>query len=345
MLRNTAVAIGLLGALATAHAEDSPIPAKRVQTTATESTLALAVASLAKQSGIDFDLTAVDGSSKVEPIPATDFWLAAENLAKQTGTRFGPHAGKVKFSKGAAAPGSVDGPFRVGVKLVTARRDSDTGASVCDVLLEVAWEPRFPVYLIDDVPKIDAAKAGGESFKAGASTGRVATAGFRQFSTVRLHGIPRGAAAIDVLSGSFDVIAAEKLLAVEFKILTDDKPVSQTLDGVKVTLAPVKRVGKAAQFDFQLEYPPGHPEFESFEQWASANKLKLYAPDHRTGLEPTDYATNEAGRRIAASYSFEASPGKPALPADLKGWRAVYETAGPMVKRTVKFELKGIALP
>ena len=58
---------------------------------------------------------------------------------------------------------------------------------------------------------------------------------------VRVLGIPRSAATLDVLSGSFRVVASEKLLAVEFKELTSDKPATQTIDGVKVALQPVKR--------------------------------------------------------------------------------------------------------
>ena len=349
MPRLTLAVLALLGALPQAPAQESPkpgpIPARRVQTTAAENTLALAAASIGKQSGIDFDLPAVLGSAQVEPIPATDFWRAAEALAKQTGTRLSVVGGKVKFAKGVFGPSSVDGPFRVSVKQVTAKRDFDTDSSTYDVLLEVTWEPRFPVYMIDDVPKIASATAGKDVLKAAASTGRVPTLGFRQLAMVRLQGLPRSATTIDVLSGSFNVVAAERLLAVEFKELTADKPATQTLNGVKVTLAPVKRSGGRVQFDFNLEYPPGHPEFESFEQWASANRLRLYAPNGRNGIETPDYNTNEAGRRIAASYSFDAPAGKPNPMADLKGWRAVYETSGPMVVQTVKFELKGIALP
>lgn len=349
MLRFTLTSFAILGAISGAVAQESPKPGPiapmRVQTTAAESTLGLAIASLKKQSGIEFDLAGADASAKVEPIPATDFWIAVESLAKQTGARIAPVAGKVRLTKGTCGPSSVDGPFRTSVKQVTARRDFDTDTSVYQVLLEVTWEPRFPVYLIDDVPKITAASAGKETVKVGASTGRVPTLGFRQLATVRLTGIPRGATAIDVLSGSFSVVAAEKLLAFDFKDLTSDKPLSQTDHGVKVTLHPVKRSGKVALFDFNLEYPPSHPEFESFELWASANKLKLYPPNNRNGLEPTDYSTSEAGRRIAASYSYEAPAGKPAPLVDLKGWRAVYETSGPMVTQMVKFELKGIALP
>jgi len=347
MTRLLCIALGLLGAATFARAQESgkpdPIAAKRVQTTAAESTLALAAASIAKQSGIDLDLTAVDGTAKVGPIPFTDFWLAVEALAQQTGSRLVPTGGKVKFVKGPAAPSSVDGPFRVSVKGVTAKRDFDTGESACDVQLEVAWEPRFPVTMIDNSPKVEVAKTGGESFKAGAGTGRVPTTGFIHSATVRVQGIPRSAATLDVLGGTFRVVASEKQLAVEFKDLTSDKPAIQTLDGVKLTLKPVKRLTGSAQFDFNLEYPASHPEFESFELWASANKLKLYAPDNRNAFEPADYSTDESGRRIAASYSFPSPAGKP-LP-DLKGWRAVYETPGPMLVQTVKFELKAIALP
>ena len=349
MLRFILASIALLGAIPGAPAQESPKPAPiaatRVRITEAESTLGLATASLKKQSGIDFDLAAVNSAAKVEPIPATDFWLAAEALAKQTGTHLSIAGDKVRFTKGASGPSSVEGPFRVSVKQVIAKRDFDTDTTAYAITLDVSWEPRFPVYMIDDVPKIDTATAGGKEVKALTGGGRMPTVGFRQLSTVRLEGIPRSAATLDVLRGSFRVVAAEKLLAVEFKDLTADKPLTQTSDRVKVILQPVKRSGKLTIFDINLEYPPSHPEFESFEQWASANKLKLYPPNNRNGLEPTDYSTSEAGRRIAASYSYETPAGKPAPLADLKGWRAVYETSGPMVVQTVKFELKGIALP
>ncbi len=349
MLRFALTPFLFLGAISGAEAQESPklgpIAATRVQTTSAESTLALASASLKKQSGIDFDIAGADAAAKVEPIPATDFWLAVESLAKQTGSRIAPVAGKVRFTKGAPGPSSVDGPFRVSVKQVTAKRDFDTDTSAYAVQLEVTWEPRFPVYMIDDVPKIGAATAGGKPLKALTGGGRVPTVGFRQLSAVRLEGIARTASTIDVLSGTFSVVAAEKLLAVEFKDLTADKSVSQTKDGVTVTLQPIKRSGKLTIFDITMEYPPSHPEFESFELWASANKLKLYPPSAAKGFEPTDYSISEAGRRIAATYTYEAPAGKPAPLADLKGWRAVYETSGPMVVQTVKFELKGIALP
>lgn len=316
-----------------------PIAAKRVQSS--EATLGPALAAIAKQSGIEIDFASVDGSAKVEPVPETDFWLALENLAKPSKTRFAPSAGKVKFAKGPLPPSSVEGPFRVSVKQVTARRDFDSDVTNYDVLLEVSWEPRFPVYLMDDTPKIVSASAGDQKLEALAGSGRVPTIGFRQLATVRLSGVPRSATNIDILKGTFNVVAAEKLLAVEFKDLTAAKPQMQTLDGVQVTLAPVKRISTRVQFDFNLEYPASHPQFESFELWASANKLKLYPPSNRAALEPGDYSTNEAGRRIAASYSFEPA----ANFADLKGWRAVYETGGPMTKMTVKFELKSIPLP
>ena len=337
--------IAVAGAIAQELPKPGPIGAMRVQTTAAESSLALAVASLKKQAGIDFDIAAMEGSAKVEPLATADFWLAVESLAKQTGARVGLNGNRVKFTKGTASPSSVDGPFRISVKQVAAKRDFDSDSTAYAVQLEIAWEPRFPVYMIDESLKIATATAGGNPAKASAGGGRVPTVGFRQLVTVRLDGIPRSAATIDVLSGSFNVVAAEKLWAVEFADLTGDKPLSQTKDGVTVKLQPVKRTGKTARFDFNLEYPPSHPEFESFEQWASANRLRLFPPNAAKGYEPTDYVTNETGRRIAASYSYDAPAGKPASFADLKGWRAVYETSGPMVTQTVKFELKAILLP
>jgi hypothetical protein len=277
------------------------------------------------------------------------FWAVLEKLADRTGSRIALDNGTVKLVKRPdgvkSSPSAIDGPFRVVVKKVLARKDFDTGLSEYEVHLEVMWEARFPVYLIDSEPSVKSATAGGKSRAADAPTGRVLPTGYSHTAVVRLRNIPRGASKIDTLSGSFRVVAAEKVLAVEFTDLTGDKPVSQTADGVKVTMRPIRKLEKRAELGFELEYPPSHPEFESFQLWAGANKLKLIGPDNRTTLVPSDFSTDENGRRVRADYNFSHPNGQAFTLPDLKGWRAVYQTPCPMVEQTVTFTLKDIELP
>ena len=310
--------------------------------------LAELLAEVSRQTGLSVE--AADGSAKAtaafDRIP---FWEAVEKLAGQTGHRVTVDGNKVKLLKLPAGvkppPAAVDGPFRAVVKRVTARKDFETGGAEYEVQLDVMWEPRFPVFLVDTDLRVTAATAGGQKPTAEPPSGRVLPVGYTHPATVRLKGVPRSAGKIDSLSGTFRVTAADHRLSVEFKDLTGDKPVSQTVEGVAVTLKPVRRLEKRVEFGFELEYPPGHPEFESFQLWAGGNRLRLTAPDNRTAYEPTDYSADETGRRVRAEYSFSGPNGQPFTLPDLKGWRAVYDTPCPMVERTVTLTFKDIELP
>lgn len=272
------------------------------------------------------------------------FWNVAEQLAAETNTRLRIQNGAVHFLPLATgivpAPSFIDGPFRVSVRQVIAKRDFETGSALTEVHLDLMWEPRFPVYLIDAEAKITEAKGEKNAYQTDAPSGRVAASGYSHSLVVRLKGIPREERKLDVLSGSLKLIAAEKMLAVEFKDLTADKPIVQTVAGVNVTLKPIKSANGQMEASFDLEYPPSHPEFESFQAWAATNKIRLIDPAN-TAFKTDDYNTAEHGRKISASYFFPAPKG----PLNLKGWRAIYETPCPMVEQEVRFTLKDILLP
>ena len=161
--------------------------------------------------------------------------------------------------------------------------------------------------------------------------------GYTQSATIRLKNVPRTATKIDELAGTFRLTAAPKRLAVEFQDLTGAKPVSQTVDGVTVTLNPMKKFEKRIEFGIELEYPISHPEFESFQQWSGSNTFKLLPPDNRSAYEPSDYGNEERGRKIRADYSFSGPNGTAFSLPDLKGWRVIYETPAPMVEQKFTF--------
>ncbi|MCU0702785.1 MAG: hypothetical protein MUF18_02220 [Fimbriiglobus sp.] len=326
-------------------AKPPPVPAARV-TVHRVGTLAEITAEIGQQAGITFDLSSADAAVKVEAkFDTTPVWEAVEKLAEQSGHFVGLIGNKVKLTRRpngvAAVPSAIDGPFRVVLKRVIARRDPERADTEYELQLEVQWEPRFPVYLIDTEPKATATVSG-KTFVADAVSVRVVPTGSTQTAVVRLKNVPREAKQLEELTGTFRVVAAAKVLAFEFADLTGEKPVSVSTDGVRVTLQPAQKLEKGVQFAVSAEYPNTHPEFESFQFWHGSNTFRLFPPNDRTGRKPTDQNLGEGGRRPSAEYAFT---GMAAPPDDRKGWRAVYETPCPMAEQEVKFTLKALKLP
>lgn len=349
MCRNFALALTIAAAgVASAADKPAPVAAKTVALKAA-GTLSDTLTEVAKQTGTAFDLTAADGTAKVNAnFNNVPFWAAVEAVADQAGCFVSVSGDKVRLGKRpkgvAAVPSGIDGPFRVVLKKVIARRDPELPDAEYELHLEVQWEPRFPVYLIDTEPKATAT-AGLQKLTADAASVRVIPTGYSHSAVVRLKNVPREAKQLDELTGSFRVVAAAKMLSVEFADLTGDKPVSQAVEGVTVTLHPVKKTAKRAEFRVELEYPATHPEFESFQQWSGTNQFRLHPPTDRAGLPPTDYSASESGRRVRSDYSFAGPNGTAFTLPDLKGWRVVYQTPCPMAEQEVKFTLKAVVLP
>lgn len=329
-------------------AKPAPVAAKTV-TVDKAATLAEATATLSKQTGLAFDLGGADGKAAIKAAAKNvPFWEAVEAVAADARCFVRVQGEKVVFTKRpdgvGAAPSSVDGPFRVVLRKVIARKDFEAAGTDHEFHLEVQWEPRFPVYLIDTEPQATAA-VGEQKQTTDSPAVRGMPTGYTHAAVVRLKNIPREAKRIDELTGTFRLVAADRMLAVEFKELTGDKPVTQTVDGVTLTLHPVVKYDKRAEFRVDLEYPETHPEFESFQQWSGANEFRLLAPNQATGLKPSTYSADERGRRVTATYNFSGPNGAAFALPNLKGWRVVYHTPGPMSEQTLTFKLKGITLP
>lgn len=347
----SSVFIAVIAAVWAADAPPKPPPvgAKPVTLQKADAPAGEVAAAVTAQTGLAVE--PVDPTRKLTvAFDRTPFWKAVGAMCDATAARPTVEGNKVKLvprATPAAAPWDADGPFRVAVKKVVARRDFDAAATEYELHLEVLWEPRFPVYLIDGEPRVEAVAAAGAKPTAAAPTGRVMPTGYSHQAVLRLTNVPRGAKTIDTLTGTFGVVAAEKLLAVEFADLTADQPVTKTVEGVAVTLRPVKTTDRRTEFALDLRYPPSHPEFESFQLWATANRLRLTAPDNRTTREchPDDSSVDAAGPRVRGEYNFPTAGPRAVTFGDRKGWRAVYETPGPMTEQTVRFTLKTIDLP
>ncbi len=328
-----------------------PVAAKAVTLTK-GGTLAAATAEMTKQTDIRFDFRPALGETKVRGgLTDVPFWDAVEALAADTKCFVGVQGSKLAFTPRPdgvpAPPSSISGPFRVVLKRVTAERDLEAAGTTCRVVLEVQWEPRFPVLLID-AEKVKAVAGQGTFADATAFEMKRPTHPHAHEVTIRLKDIPRDAKTLDELTGSFRLIAADKTLAVEFKDLTADTPTTMTTDGVGVTLLPAKGLAKRVEFGVKLVYPEGHPKMDSYQGgWSLANGFRLFAPGDPDG-RPFDSQQNvlDDGRNQELAYSYPNPAGvKFAAATDLKGWRAVYHTPGPMREQVVPFKLKGIPLP
>jgi hypothetical protein len=233
-------------------------------------------------------------------------------------------------------PSAVAGPFRVAVRQVSARLDTDAGR-VVELTLDCHWEPRLAVVRVSADPTLCLLRDNrGSKLTAPPPTGRAAPTGAAYTATVRIRGVPRSASTLDV-SGSFTVTAAERLLRFAVPSLAGPSTLAQ--DGVTVTVPPPRRADDVLIVTVISDYPAGHPLFESFESWTASNRCRLVGPGGRA-LAPTDFAVSEGGRRAEGAYRFPtAAVGNPAR------WGLEYDTPGPLREFAVRFELRGVPLP
>jgi hypothetical protein len=169
-------------------------------------------------------------------------------------------------------------------------------------------------------------------------------AGYAHTTTVRLNGLSRRSGKIAALSGEYTVTASPRMLPFRFDDLAK-LPAEQRQDGVTVKLVRFAREEDRWEAEFDLAYPAGQPEFESFESWASGNVLKLVSPGRGQVYAPDNFDLTEGSRRVRSTYRFRSAGGKGPEITDPKGWRLVYETPAPLVEFPVRFEFKDIPLP
>jgi hypothetical protein len=348
-MARTAVTIGLVLAISGPVSAQpvTPIAPKRGAVSA-GGTLEKALAAVQGWSGIPVETAGANLAKPVTLASQNDvpFWTALDSLAANTGHRIalGGKGQKVALVRhaGPQESTSVDGPFRVVVREVLARRDADTGLVTYEIKLDIHWEPRFPVFRIGNQMITAATDDKGTKLTATNEPGKVPTAGYLHQTTVKLTGIPRSATKIAKLDGTFTVTAAEKTIRFTF----DDPfktPASKSDAGVTATLARFAREDGLWEARMELAYPANLPAFESFESWLTDNKCRLVAPGSGKPYDPTDYELPAGGAKLVAVYRFKEDAAKGLTPS--KGWTLEYETPSPLVEYAVNFSLKDIDLP
>jgi len=309
--------------------------------------LRVVVEDLSKQTGLEVDISAMEG---VKPIKSAfdkaPFWAAVDSIAAQAGGRvvIGQRGKPVRIvpkDYRLEYPVSVDGPFRIAAKAVEARIDLQTGKRLYDLSLELAWEARLPVYRVDAHPIIEKARDdAGRAIEVKPFDGRLPVDGVAAQLRIPLEGLTRQSNQIALMQGTFRVTAAEEMLRFDFDDVTKAATVRRR--GVEVSLRKAAKEGTSWIVELGLRYPRGGAVFESFETyWTSRNRLTLTAPDGTTRYAATDEELN--GNTVI--YRFKEDKAKGFAPMNLKGWKLEYEAPGPFKEVPVKFELKGISLP
>ena len=278
----------------------------------------------------------------------TPFWEALESAAAKSSTRLvlrdagrtialEPLAGRPRASS------SISGPFRVVAREVTGRVLLDEATVSHSVRLTAHWEPRMPVYRIDIFPRITQAKDDrGAALMIPPRVARDYPTGASHDLTVeQISGLTRDSKRIAVLAGEFRAVAAERLLNVPFQSLAGKLPIEQKVEGVKVSLKSFAKDGDLWIAELLLEYPPNHPNFESFEEqrWLRDTRLRLISPAARPA-DPDSEEVIASGRFVTATYRFKVT-GDPRG----KGWSLVCQTPSPLVEMSVPFTLKDIPIP
>lgn len=351
----------IAGSIAAAP-DAAPFSPRKFTFKSPSATLGAVLDELAKQTGVEVGRSKAesDRSLRIE-CQATPFWEALERIAKESDHRivFSADGKRPQLVGGGEVtyreiPVSVDRVFRVSVRQVQSTLSLDRDASVTEVDLQLYWEPGYHVFLVDEPGKAARARdnTGLDLQVDDAGSGRRAVAGGGVQLPVRLVGVPRSARTIQTLEGKLGVIAATKMLDFKFEKPGDakgtDKTVELKQEEVKVRL----RTDFAANSDLwsarvEFEYPPGGPQFESFESaaWLIENQAWLESKDGKVKMEYNGgyEVVGESDRRAVIIYRFtDDAVRKLGKPED---WSFVVRTPAKLLTTDVKFKLENIPLP
>jgi hypothetical protein len=320
--------------------------------------LAEALASLHEQTGNRvYDRRQVKDDRKLKlDLARVTFWPALDDIAAAAGASVSLYQpdGVVALVDGSRRPQPVaySGLFRITAKRLTVAREAGRGTGTCVVDLDVAWEPRFqPFYLEQGAVEIVFSKDddGKVLREKQASRGQISVVGHNAVEVkVQVPAPRRSSQRIDSIQGEFKLLGPARMLQFVFESLTSPKkdvPVSKKVEGVTVSLESVVTSLDHWKVDVMIENPAGSPRFESYQSWWDNNTIRLEKGEGKSKQVFLPSGENETptARGICLQYQFRERGRAPAgQPGD---WRLVYSTPGPMVEVAAPFELKALLLP
>lgn len=358
MLVVATLLIGTIPAIPAAE-PDRPLAPTEVNWAKPNSVLGELADSLAKQA--DVPIVVDRGVLKAKcnlQFNKTPFWTALQSATEATGTRLVLHNGGRKIElvpRGKSREvATTSGAFRVVAQQVIGRALLDQGITSHEVHLLVHWEPRLRVYRIDSMPKINqATDVPGSTITVEGGGSQILPLDSTSELKVKLSGLTRNSGQITSLAGTFNVTAADKLLAFTFDStgklpVTGKLPAERKEYGVSATLKRLQKKDTTWELEVEVLYPPNQPAFESFqgEWWLRDNRLLVRSPAGKMFvIEDYEVPSPDNSRPLRVIYRFKEDPKTGLGNPTANGWSIVYETPSPLVDTKVPFELKDIPLP
>jgi hypothetical protein len=292
------------------------------------------------------------------------FWQALDAVAKQIDARVSLYErdGMVALVDGphVAMPVSYSGLFRTSVKRIDLIRILESDNHVCNLYLEVAWEPRFqPLFMETKPDSLEVQDDKGRTIDIPEGGKGMAAVG-RKVATeiqIRFPGPQRSASQLGLFKGKLAAIGPSKMLTFTFDKLTKiekkEQALKQTIQGVTVNLRELRNEGadddQVWTVGLLLEYPADGPKLESFQSWLVNNEIYLEKEKdgikqrftYNLGLETGD----QTDTRAIIRYRFGDEPDKKLILGKYSDWKLVYRTPGKISEIPIPFEFKDLPLP
>jgi hypothetical protein len=281
------------------------------------------------------------------------FWEVLDQVLDQAQLTVYPYAGhgeclrimtREQGQTGRSGRADYPGIFRLEPTYIAAVQDLLT-PTVSGLRLRVAfaWEPRTrPVSISLTPANLQARDDLGNAIGVEQTAGQLSAAIESDVPLVELE-IPfelpsRDAKSLTRVQGMFEVVVPGRSETFEFVDLNRQEGQRQRYAGVAITLSPWRANGDQEEVTLSLEFDDAAGALESHRGWIYRNEAYLVDPQGQR----IDYAQrrlsgqDENGVRL--NYLF--APDQP-----LSQLKFVYRTPSLILRQTLPFELKDIALP
>jgi hypothetical protein len=287
----------------------------------------------------------------------TPFWPALDGIAQKAKVVVDLYQddGRIALVDGTyrPLPVSYSGVFRTVLKRLTLTQDLEAGTRFGVAYLEVAWEPRFqPFFLDQQAASVSYRDPNGKAQSSGQKgKGQLDVHGrISQEFTVVFPAPDRAVKRLDLIKGSMSLLTPRNMLTFTFDKLAPigakkGKPQVLKKEGVTVRLTKFLPDDDPIDVEVVLDYPRDEIRFQSHQSWLVNNEIVLV----KKGARPVRHlptGSREGARTVYPHaeilYYFANKGGKLGKPQDLK---LVYRTPGRIVSLPMQFEFKDVPLP
>jgi len=316
-----------------------------------------ALAELQKQTGNTItDLPRPADASMPDPeisvqLKKTPFWTALDTVLDDAQLSIYPYGQPHSVQIVPRGPhdlqrtgrAAIQGPLRIEPVSVLAKRElRSSSPATLQIALEVAWEPRLqPIAVKQRMADLTVLDSNGDKLAVDDPQGEKEAFPRLGSSAVEMDvalAMPeRPLKEIASLKGNLQLMLLGKIETFKFSNLAKGKQ-EQRIAAAKVTLDEVRRNGDSWEAFVRLRFDDAGDALESHRNWVLQNEAYLEGTDGKPiqpdSLETTLRTKNEIG----VGYVF-------AMPELPKKAVFVYKTAGMIVTKDFRYEVRGVKMP